>query len=495
MKPEILLFHPPIILNPKTLNTSIMAQLICGYGLLHIGAHLIEKGYSVQCWNIPLAYKIGLDNKAIQQNLKNYSPILIGIELNWLQFTKGALDLAHFLKSVFPNTPIVMGGVHTTIFAESIIQQNSEVDMIVKGEGEKIIEEIAFKIEKNQNYYDVIGTISQKEGKIKENSGKNIYEDLDSIPPYSFDYLMPKTKIPYDIGAVNTCRGPCKYNCSHCLGANSIYCLSPRETIQFHSIPWLINQIQILLKKIDQILIQDDSYSNLKFLRKFAKAIEEEKIKDRVKILNVALVPTHEVDREVINQLARAGFNFIDFGIESGSDNILKILNRPYNSQQAKDCMKHAIKNGIIPLTYWMITGFETKEDMDANFSFVKSLMELGAIPRWVTPLCILPNTQLSNNAQNYGLTLKLSSFDDFSIYSTTTFNQDAYYPECITHETSLMSTHDILQADQALKSFIVQNQALILKNENLVSKLHLIEGKRIPESKINLTYIRKTYF
>jgi radical SAM superfamily enzyme YgiQ (UPF0313 family) len=494
MKPEILLFHPPTILDRKALKKAIMSQLLCGYGLLHLGSHLKEKGYSIQCWNIPLAYQTGLDNEAIKQKIKNFSPLLIGIELNWLQTSKGALDLAQFVKSLFPNTTIIMGGVHSTIFADSIIQQNPAVDIVVKGEAEKIIEEIACKIEKNQNFYDVVGTVSKREGKVIENPGKNIYEDIDVIPAYSFDYLMPKTNIPYHMGAVNTCRGPCKYNCTHCLGAHSIYCLSPRETIQFHSIPWLINQIQILLKDVNQILIQDDSYANPKFLKEFAKAIEEEQLKDSIDILNIALVPTPEINKEVIEQLARAGFNFIDFGIESGSDKILKLLNRPYNSQQAMDCMKNAIKNELLPLTYWMITGFESNEDLNTIFSYVKKSMELGAIPRWVTPICILPKTQLANNAADYGLKLKLSSFEDFCIYSTKQFNLDANYPECITHETDVMSIQDILHADNALKTFIIQNQDLILKNKDLISRLRPVITP-ISKAEINLDFIKKTFF
>ena len=94
-----------------------------------------------------------------------------------------------------------------------------------------------------------ISFIYSKNGKVRKNDGKNIYDEIDNIPPYSPNFLMPKSLNPYDLAMINTCRGPCRFDCSHCVGAKSRYCLSPRSEITFHSVSWVLKQIQILCSK------------------------------------------------------------------------------------------------------------------------------------------------------------------------------------------------------------------------------------------------------
>lgn len=499
--PEILLFHPPNILNPKALNQSIMAPLMVGYGLLHIASYMIEKGYGVECWNIPLLYKMGFNNEQLMGIFKNYDPLLIGIELNWLHLSKGALDLANFFKKIFPNSPIVVGGVHATIFAEEIIQYSNSVDIVVKGEAEKIMNDIAIKIEKNQDYLKVAGTISKKNNKILKNTGKNIIDDIDTIPRYSIDFLRPKILNTYDLAMINTCRGPCSFNCVHCLGAKSSYTISPRSNTTFHSIKWIIEQIQILLDHVKKISIQDYSYSNPKFIIELAQALQHEKLKNSIEYFNYALVPSPEIKREVLYELARAGVDNIDLGIESGSNHILQTLKRPYNTQQASIVVKNAVENGIVPKTFWLISGLEGQEDLKENFKFLKETIEMGAIPKWVTPLCILPNTQLFQNSKEYGINLKLRSFKDFLKYSTERFNRNAYYPQTITHETELMNKFDILKAVNDLKSFILKKEEVILeqveknKEKFFSTQPKLRENQLIQRIKTGLKFIRGSYF
>ncbi len=501
MKPDILLFHPPNILNPKSLRNSSISPLLCGYGVLHIAAHLNNLGYNVECWNIPLAYKLGIKNSHIEGILKNYHPLLIGIELNWLHLSKGALDLAKFLKTIYPTVPIVVGGVHATLFAEEIIQAYENIDVVVKGEAEKIMEDLATKIEKQQDYSNTIGIVTKKGGKLIKNEGKNVCDDLDKIPPYSPKLIFPKTLNPYNLAIINTCRGPCNFNCIHCLGSKEKYCLSSRSQIQFHSVSWIIKQIQILLDYVNKISIQDYIYCNPNFIIELCKAIRKENLQDSIEYFNFALVPSQNINKEVLCSLSRAGVDNIDVGVESGSDYILKTLKRPYNIRQATLFIKNAIKNGLLPKTYWMITGLERQVDIEANHRFLRETIEMGAIPRWVTPLCIIPKTYLYDNAKYYNIIMKLNSFEDYLRFSTEKFNRNAYYPQLITHETNLMTVYDILNAVDQFKTDIIKNQELIIRkveeNEQFyqIVQPKLYENQQIRRIKTGLKFLRSTFF
>ena len=108
-----------------------------GYGMLSIGAFLEKAGYNIEIFNIPYAYTLGFTEDNILNLFKSYNPTLIGIELNWIQFSKGAIEYAEKLKEIFPNTPIIIGGVNATIFAREILEAYSKfIDAIFIGEAE-----------------------------------------------------------------------------------------------------------------------------------------------------------------------------------------------------------------------------------------------------------------------------------------------------------------------------------------------------------------------
>ncbi len=56
--------------------------------------------------------------------LRNQSPAarMVMIDLHWYEHCFGALDVAAVIKQVWPQTPVVIGGLTTNLFAEEIIE-------------------------------------------------------------------------------------------------------------------------------------------------------------------------------------------------------------------------------------------------------------------------------------------------------------------------------------------------------------------------------------
>ena len=377
MKPDILLFHPPQkfspyrhsdLFRPDRQKNLPIQYLTVGYRFLYLAAYLKARGYNVECWNIPLAYHHGFDNSDILRIIKNYSPLLIGVDLSSPVQSRGALDLAKFLKTTFPNAPLFINGMHASFFGEEIMGLYDCVDILISGEAEKIVGEIAETVEAKKDYSTVIGIISRADGKIIKNEGNNIIEDVDQIPPYSCDFLMPKKDKNYsrflilnpeNRALITACAGPCKYDCVYCPNATSGYNLSPRLKTQFHSVDWILEQIEILLNDTNRFSIEGHCSCNGVFLKEVTHAIRKEGLHDKINFFNLTVIPSQAIDRELIGNFSSAGINSIDLGIESGSDRLLKLLKRPYDTKQVSDIIRNANKNEIITKTYWMITGLE----------------------------------------------------------------------------------------------------------------------------------------
>lgn len=121
------------------------------------------------------------------------------------------------IKGVYPNVPIIYGGVHPTLLPEETIK-HSLVDAICIGEGEKTIVEYLNRLEKGESP-NVKGIWYKENGKIVRNSLRPFIQNLDSLPFPNWDYwniekYFKTFFIPNSLSILSS-RG-CPYNCSFC---------------------------------------------------------------------------------------------------------------------------------------------------------------------------------------------------------------------------------------------------------------------------------------
>jgi oxygen-independent coproporphyrinogen-3 oxidase len=83
-----------------------------------------------------------------------------------------------------------------------------------------------------------------------------------------------------------------------------------------------------------------------------------------------------DLTSEYLNQLAEVGFNRLSIGIQSFSDNDLKLMGRRHNAQQAVDAVKNAQGAGFGNISVDLIYGIPgmTYEQWEANLANVFSL-------------------------------------------------------------------------------------------------------------------------
>ncbi|MHA1143434.1 MAG: B12-binding domain-containing radical SAM protein [Candidatus Helarchaeota archaeon] len=464
---DVLFLHPPPTLDPKKANLSFMSTIIMGYGMLSVAAFLKREGFDVECWNMPAFYMHGLTTKNIIDMIKGASPQVVGIELNWLHFSKGAIQLASEIKKLLPNVKILLGGVHQTIFAEYILKKYECIDGTCIGEAEKTFLSVMEKKERGKPLMDVKGIIVRENGRLINTGPPEIVEDIDQLPPYSLRIVKPKLKPPFDFGMINTCRGPCIYSCKYCIGNRNTYstsCLSPRTTLTVHSPDWIIAQLKYLLRDVSKIAIQDYIYCRPKVLHDYALEIQKHQgLIDKIDMFNLAVLPG-SLSGTILHDLSLAGVDSIDYGIETGSEKLLRSMNRQYSRQTILKTLSTTCKNGIRPVTYWMVgLPRETQEDMQETKQFIIKTIENGGIPRWVTPVCIFPTLELYERASEYGITPKFKSFEEFMVFSETTISNNGDYTRAITHEMQGVTRKEIMNRANELKKLMIQNSDLVL--------------------------------
>ena len=224
-----------------------------------------------------------------------------------------------------------------------------------------------------------------------------------------------------------------------------------------HSPEWIVNQVSILIQEgFSRLFFQDYFWcSGRRRLLSIAKALQRERVNEELTYFNITSAPGF-LDREVLEELSRAGVDNVDYGIESGSDRVLKLVRRNITSSQITDAVKDTAGRGIIPNTFWMV-GFpsETEEDVMETARLLKKTVELGGVPRWVTPLVVVPRTELYDEPERFGVRLLTKSFKDYMSFSDTAHNPNAWYPKLVTHETEHLKVQQILKAAFLLRMLI----------------------------------------
>ncbi len=120
------------------------------------------------------------------------------------------------LKKVLPDCCIVVGGPEVTVETAAFMQNNSAVDVVVKGEGELTLKHVLKALEDGRVLREVANVAYRQGGTIVQTAQKAAFVCMDEIPfPYSEEDIK---KLENKIVYYESSRG-CPYRCAYCLAA------------------------------------------------------------------------------------------------------------------------------------------------------------------------------------------------------------------------------------------------------------------------------------
>ncbi len=297
----------------------------------------------------------------IREIIAGFAPDLLGIAMMTPNY-KAARNIAGIAKTLDSGIKVVIGGAHATLDPAGTLA-NKEFDYVIRGEGEFPFLELADGL-KEEN---IKGLSYKKDGRLIYNQDRPFIKDLDALPLPCRDSFLNDTEYA-DYGNVITGRG-CSFACT--------YCASPRlwhRTVRFRSVPNLINELELLSSQYKSSLIHfdDDTFT---LNRQRAKDICRQIIDSKLGIRWVCDTRVDCLDRELMTLMKKAGCIRVKIGVESGSDRILKIIQKGIT----KDIIRQAvrlIKEAGLPLTIYLMAGVpgETDDDLRQTIEFAKEL-------------------------------------------------------------------------------------------------------------------------
>ena len=322
-----------LLIHPKC-KTEEISHLQIPLGLCYIASY-IRKKHDVMIYDEPV------EKKSLKKLIDNFNPDVIGFSFT----TQSAYRAYQLVKKFKKNKLCVAGGIHSTFRPEEALENG--FDVVVLGEGERTFLKILDALELKKKIEIIRGIAYRKNGIVTKTKPYKMIKNLDKIPLPSWDLLdMAK----YEQGAITTSRG-CPFNCAYC-ASKKYY----NRTFRQRSIKNVFKELKIIVNKHNQKLVQffDDTFTvNHKFVKDFCKLIIDSKLKFTWSVQ--ARVDTIQNDFEMLELLKKAGCKLIIFGIESGSEKILKRINKNITIQQMEDAINLTKKAKIDVKTTWIV--------------------------------------------------------------------------------------------------------------------------------------------
>lgn len=333
-------------------------------GLAYMAAVLDQNGFEVKIFDCPVCE---FDHDRLKTELDAYQPTIIGIG-SMTPTIASALKSARVAKEACPDAAVIMGGPHATFADTEILSSEKAVDIIVRGEGEETLLEIAQQAPNLQKLGGIKGISFRKDNQIIQTETRPFIQDLDALPRPAFKFLpMEKYNITgRKLMPIISSRG-CPFQCPFCVASQMFgprfRARSPKSVLD--EMEWLRDEYGA-----EGIAFQDDT---LTFDKKRATDICDGIIERKIKMHWGCGTRADVVTKEVLAKMSKAHCDETMFGVESGCQRMRDILKKNVSTEQIENAIKWSKEAGIF-VTVSVVLGYpgETKESLQETLDFVR---------------------------------------------------------------------------------------------------------------------------
>ena len=451
-----------LLLRPAAEKKS-MARVL-PLGLLAIGSVLKRAGHQVKILDLRISNS---PDEELNTVMNSFDPQVVGIGVMTIECKYGFIDAAK-VKKINPNVTVIFGGPHCSHEPQFILN-DSNVDLMVSGEGDLTIVELVNTLEEGKDVAGVPGIAYKKNGSYLRTAERPVIRDLDTIDQeydlinleryFNFQSSMdffPVFRNKRFIPLV-TSRG-CPFKCTYC---HDIF----DKSIQYRSPEAVVNEIEYLIKVygIREFHIVDDVFNvNMKRAKIVLDAIIERNLNIHISFPNG--LRADFFDDELIDKMQRAGVYRMALGIESGSQRIQDMIKKDLDINIIYDVVEKLTSARMSVHGFFML-GFpsETREEMKETIDFACNLGLTTANFSLVIPN---PGTDLRQTF----IESRESNFEDFSEYTFDAASSNA----------------SEVEGDDLIKLKREANRRFYLSAQRLRHVLRAVEPKWIMRSMIN---------
>ncbi|MDD2753540.1 MAG: radical SAM protein [Candidatus Portnoybacteria bacterium] len=367
----------------------------------YLASSILADGHAV---SIIDAHTFGYSPQEAARRALELGPDIVGLAANTHNRFL-AIETARHVKKGDGRIKIFTGGPHFGLTAKNALAVVPEIDFVIKGEGEITSRELLKTNFKPDKMKDVLGLVWRDGfGNIVENPDRAFMWNLDELPWPAWDLfgLENYGGTPIEKGGDKTIGVISSRGCPN----RCIFCSSlafHKGALRLRSAENFVDELELLNKRygFKAFKFWDDTFT---IVRRHAEDVCNEILKRRLAIKWYAPCRVNTVDKELLALMKKAGCVRVNFGIESGSPRVLKIMKKGITMDQARTAIKAALEVGLdVTLNFLMIFPHETMADIAMTVDAIQEFKAMGAKPSY-SFIVIYPGTELEAIAKQEGL-------------------------------------------------------------------------------------------
>lgn len=325
---------------------------------------------------------------------------IIGFSVNIISIFL-ANKIAKLIKEKDLSRIIIFGGPGTFFKHPRQLIKPNFVDIFVIGEGEEVTLKIVDSILKDKKIESGPGILLGVDLEQFNVIPSIPIKDINSIPfpTFSeFDLREYNQSSDYKPLPLLLSRG-CIKRCSYCID----YIMWPG--FRFRSPENVFEEIKyhIQINKVKTFEFNDLTCNgNLKQLSKICDLIIESGL--RFNWVSYAII-RKDMNYELLLKMKKAGCHTLIYGVESGSDSILRKMNKDYTARDASELIRMTKESGICTNVN-LIVGFpgETEDDFNQTVNFLYQNRDYIDEVTNVSGCTLFPEAEIGYNREKYGV-------------------------------------------------------------------------------------------
>lgn len=307
-----------LLVIPPNIGRYVVAT-IPHAGIAYLSAFLKKDGHKVDLVDM----RLNASNEYLFSKIEDFKPDLIGMTTASIGY-KMAYEIIDTVKARYPKIPIAIGGSYASTVHSKILE-DTKVDYVVYGEGERTFLEIANGKELGQ----IKGLIYRQNGEIIMTPPYELEQDLDNLPFPDYDLFELNKMLEKRIPIVST-RG-CPNRCTFCsiqlVMGHPFRTRSPENVLQ---------ELEYWYKRgYDTFEFSDDNFTfNMPRAEKICDLIINSGMK--LKLIFGNGLRADRVNENLLKKLKKAGTFWIAYSLESSDPHSLELLKKDLTLEQLK---------------------------------------------------------------------------------------------------------------------------------------------------------------
>jgi anaerobic magnesium-protoporphyrin IX monomethyl ester cyclase len=380
-------------------------------GLLYLSSYLKQQT-GVQIGLVDFQRE-KLTREAFQRQLATEKPQVVGVSV-YTEARSNGLEVAAVVKSVLPSALVVFGGAYPTFVEPQEFRTLHDVDVLVRGEGEVTFTELvrhALGLPGAKPLREIPGITFKAGSDIVVNPPRALIPDLDALP-FPDRSLVDKHfkkgeyEIPHTVSTSRGCPGNCVFCSSRAFWGNKVRFRSPQN---------VVDELMELVQKyhMRSFHILDDTFTaRPRAVMEFCRLLQECKTNVFWSCESRADVATEEL----LQSLHDAGCRAIQFGIESGVQEVLDAIGKHVTVEQIEQAVRlaHRLPGLGVAGTFMIGHYCDTPATMLQTIHFVKKLADTYGMAPVMSMNTPFPGTPQFVNRARLGLTIHAQRWEDF---------------------------------------------------------------------------------